>query len=73
MQSLHGGKQPQMRDTVWNGKVQKLVLRIGIPKGLIQVLKERGKYREGMKLEEMRAELASHTDFKKEKLRLNIF
>ena len=53
-----------MRDTVWNGKVQKLQLRIGVPKGLIQVLKERGRYHEGMKLEEMRAELASHNDFK---------
>ena len=55
-----------MRDTVWNGKVQELVFRIGIPKGLIQVLKERGKYREGMKLEEMRAELVSHTDYKED-------
>ena len=66
MQSLHGGKQPQMRDTVWNGMVQELVFRIIIPKGLIQVLKEKGKYREGMKLEEMRAELVSHTDYKED-------
>ena len=48
MNTKPGGKQPQMRDTVWNGKVQKLVFRIGIPKGLMQVLNERGKYREGM-------------------------
>ena len=37
---------------------------IGIPKGLIQVLTERGKYHKGIKLAEMCAEIASHTDFK---------
>ena len=51
-------KQPKMRDTVWNRKVQKLQFIIGVPKDL----KERGRYHEGMKLEEMRAELASHNE-----------
>ena len=51
-------------------KVQKLVFSIGLPKGLIQVLKEKGKYWEGMKLEEMRAEIATHTDFKEDEDRI---
>ena len=42
----------------------------GLPKWLIQVLKERGKYHKGMKLDKMRAELTSHTDFKKEKTKI---
>ena len=50
-----------------------MVFRIGVPKGLIQVLTERGKYRKGMKLEEMCAELASHADFKEEKIRIEHF
>ena len=71
MNARPGGKQPLMRDTVWQGRVQKMVFSIGVAKGLIQVLKERGKYWNGMKLEEMRTELASHQDFKEEKLALN--
>jgi hypothetical protein len=64
MNAKPGGKQPLMRDTVWQGRVQKMVFSIGVAKGLIQVLTERGKYRNGMKLEEMRTEMASHQDFK---------
>ena len=41
-----------MRDTVWSGKVLKLMFSIRVPKGLLQVLKGRGRYHEGMKLEE---------------------
>ena len=67
MNTKPGGKQPCMRDTVWNGKVQCMVFNIGIPKGLIQVLTERGKYHKGMKLDDIRKELASHTNFKCEK------
>jgi len=37
------------------------------------LLSERGKYHKGMKLEEMRAEIASHTDFKEEKTMLEHF
>ena len=73
MNAKPGGKQPKMRDTVWQGKVQRMVFNIGIPKGLIQVLTERGKYHKGMKLEEMRAEIASHTDFKEEKTKIEHF
>ena len=70
MNAKPGGKQPVMRDTTWNGKVQRLVFNIGIPKGLIQVLTERKKYKQGMKLEEMRAELATHQDFREEKTKI---
>ena len=42
MNAKPGGKQPKMRDTVWQGKLQRLILNIGISKGLIQVLTERG-------------------------------
>ena len=67
MNAKCGGKQPCMRDTMWKGKIQTLVNNKGIPKGLIQVLKERGKYREKMKLAEMREEIATHQDFQDEK------
>ena len=43
---------------------------IGLPKWLIQVFKKRGKYCGGMKLDKMRAELTSHTDFKEEKTKI---
>jgi len=35
-----GGKQHRMRDTIWNEKVQRMVFNIGMPKGLIQVLRK---------------------------------
>ena len=73
MNAKPGGKQPVMRDTIWNGQVQKMVFNIGIPKVLIQVLRERGKYEHGMKSEEMRKELSSHTDFKEEKTKIEHF
>jgi hypothetical protein len=42
MNAHPGGKQHLMRDTVWQGRVQKMVFSIGVAKGLIQILKERG-------------------------------
>ena len=50
-----GGKQAKLRDTVKSYSM--LVF-------LIQVLK---RYRNGMKLDEMRAEISGHPDFKNEK------
>lgn len=47
-----------------------MVFNLGVPKGLIQILTERGKYRKGMKLEEMRMEIASHKDFSEEKTKI---
>ena len=32
MNASSGGKQPVMRDTVWNGNVQRMVLDYGRPK-----------------------------------------
>ena len=46
-----------------------MIFNIGIPKGLIQVLKERRKYQVGIKLEDMRKEIATHQDFAEEKTR----
>lgn len=73
MNAKPGGKQLLLRDTVWDGKVQKMVYNVGVAKGLIQVLKERGRYHPGMKLEEMRAEISSHPDFKNEKTKIEYF
>ena len=70
MNAKPGGKQPAMRDTIINpftGNVQRLVFSIG---GLNQVLKERGIDTKKMKVNDMRAELASHTDFKEEKTKI---
>ena len=73
MNAKPGGKQAKLRDTVWDGEVQRMVFNIGVPKGLIQVLKERGRYRNGMKLDEMRAEISGHPDFKNEKTKIEHF
>ena len=65
-----GGKQPAMRNTVWRGKQYSMVFNLGVPKGLLQVLKERGVDTRGMKVEDMRKELASHEDYKNEKTKI---
>ena len=44
MNVKRGGKQKVMRDTVWNGAVQKLNFALGIPKRLKIVLEERYKH-----------------------------
>ena len=46
---------------------------IGVPKGLLQVLKERGVDTRGMKVEDMHQELASHWDFQEEKTKIEHF
>ena len=58
-----GGMQPPMRDTQWDGKVQRLVFDDGTPKGMKEILKERGVNTRGMRAAEMRATLKTHTDF----------
>ena len=41
MNAQPGGKEPLMRDTMWNAKTQKMVFDdSGITKGLIQMLKD---------------------------------
>ena len=44
-----GGSLPKMRDTLWDGRVQKMVDSKGTPKGMRQVLRERGIDVSGMK------------------------
>ena len=51
-------------------EVQRMVFNLGVPNGLIQLLTEHGKYRKGMKLEEVRMEIASHNDFAEEKTKI---
>ena len=37
-----GSKQRLMRDTVWQGRVQKMTYSVGVPKGMRVILQERG-------------------------------
>ena len=59
-------KQPRMHDTFWNGKVQKMVVEDGTPKGLRAVLIERGVNVTKMKFDEMRELISTHPDFRDE-------
>jgi len=68
-----GGKQPRMHDTIWNGKVQKMVFPDGTPKGLKAVLIERGINVTKMKLEDMRTLIATHADFRDEQPEIAVF
>ena len=56
-----------MRDTMWAGKVQKMVYDDGTPKGMKQVLEERGINTARMVAEDMRTVLSWHDDLRKEK------
>ena len=58
-----GGKQPVMRDTVWDGQVQKMTLEDGTQKGMKRVLEERGVDTHKMKADQMRKELLKFDDF----------
>ena len=58
-----GGKQPFMRDTTWNGQVQRMVLEDGRQKGMKRVLEERGVNTYKMKADEMRKQLKKYDDF----------
>ena len=62
-----GGKQPIMRDTEWNGQVQKMTLPDGTPKGMKLVLQEREIDVTGMNAAKMREVLAKHPDFASQK------
>ena len=68
-----GGKQPQIHDAYWKGRLQLLVFPDGTPKGTKRVLMERGIDTSGMKLEDMRNELASHLDFREEQPEITNF
>ena len=62
-----GGAQPKMRDTVWDGKVQRMVYSNGRPKRMRQVLEERGIDTNRMNAPDMRLVLGTHIDFKYKK------
>ena len=62
-----GGKQPALRDGLWEGKVQKMVLPDGTPKGMKMVLQERGVDVKGMNAEKMRERLNTYSDFSTQK------
>ena len=57
-----GGSQPRMHDTIWDGKVKKMVDSKGTPKGMRQVLMERGVDVRGMKADDMRKTLKEMHD-----------
>lgn len=58
-----GGKQLQMRATVWNGQVQSMCLPTGVPKGMKMVLEERGVDTSKLVAESMRQKLQTYSDF----------
>ena len=59
-----GGKQQAMCNTVRRGKRRSMVFILGVTKGLLQVLKERGINTCGIKLEHTSREHERHDDFK---------
>ena len=65
-----GGAQARMRDTIWDGRVQKMCFSDGQPKGMKIVLQERGIDTSRMKAADMRLVLRNHADFKHEKTAL---
>lgn len=56
-----GRKQPKLRDTEWEGCVQRMVDHHGISKGMKIILEERGVDTKGMKA------LKTHDDFSGQK------
>ena len=61
------GGPRKIRDMVWAGRVQDMVLLDGNAKGLRTILAERGLNHERMKAGDMRTVLSNHDDFKIEK------
>ena len=55
-----GGKQPRMRDTMWNGAVQQMVTAESEQKGMRTVLQERGVNTEGMNASMLRERLREY-------------
>lgn len=50
-----------------------MVFNVGVPKGLIQQLMEQGRYCNGIKFDEIRADVSGHPDFKNEKTKIKHF
>ena len=81
MNAKEGGRQPLMHDTTFEGKAISMTElirkpngdRVRIPRGMIDILKQRGRYHPKMKFDDMKQELAKHTDFANEKNQLEYF
>jgi len=65
-----GGKQPFLRDTVWDGEVKKMVTDEGLQKGLKRVLEDRKVNVKGMQKADMVKVLSEMRDFKFQKTRV---
>ena len=65
-----GGAQPRMRDTYFNGRLQRMVFSDGTPKGMKRVLEERNVSVTKMVAEDMRQALQSMPDFKYKKTKV---
>ena len=69
-----GDVQPLMRDTVWAGRVQRMVYNVGnVAKGMRKVLEERGINTTTLRADDMRKILSNHDDFRNEKTILERF
>ncbi len=66
-----GGKQPAMRQTVYNRNVQEMTLPNGTAKGMKMVLEERGVCTNEMVAKDMTATLKANEDFKNSIERIN--
>lgn len=65
-----GGVQPVLRDTIWNGRLQRMVFSNGTPKGMRQVLTEWEIDTTEMKASDLRQVLGEMSDFKYEKTKV---
>ena len=54
MNVQNGGKQPFMKDTIWNGQVQRMVTARGAQKGMKTILEERGIDTSGLNVGKLR-------------------
>ena len=62
-----GGKQPALRDGLWEGNVQKMTLPDGTPKGMKMVLQECGVNVTGMNAAKIRERFNTYSDFSTQK------
>ena len=67
MNANDGGKQPFLRDTMWDGRLQRMVTEDGKQKGMKTVLQERGVNVKGLHKDEMVKILEEMRDFKFQK------
>ena len=65
-----GGKQLFLRETVWDGKLQKPIISTGFQKGLKTLLEERGVSTIGLKKEDMVEKVEQTRDFKFQKTKV---